>query len=124
MHILHTVLYIFPKVLTDKENLDNSFPVCLATKQQEHCFLFILKQNSAKLATKKRNVNFNPLTPRSNLSFSLLSIIQLLQLHSENLALDQLIILKLIFFVILITYLVDVVVDIVRRNSVLVSQGS
>ena len=39
---------------------------------------------------------------------------------SENLALDQLIIPELIFFFILITH----VVDIVTRNSVLVSHGS
>ena len=38
---------------------------------------------------------------------------------SENFVLDQLIIPQLIFFFILITYLVDIVFDIVRRNSVL-----
>ena len=42
----------------------------------------------------------------------------------ENLVLDQLIIPKLIFFFILITWLVDIVFDIVSRNSVLVNHGS
>ena len=43
---------------------------------------------------------------------------------SENLVLEQLIIPKLIFFFNLITYLVDVVYIIVRRNSVLVIHES
>ena len=54
--------------------------------------------------------SFNPLTPRSNLLFSLLSTIQFLQCYnSENLVSDQLIIPRLIFFFILITSLVDIV---------------
>ena len=54
----------------------------------------------------------NPLTPRSNLSFSSLSTTQphnSYDVSSENLVLDQLIIPELIFFFILITYLVDIV---------------
>ena len=52
----------------------------------------------------------NPLTPRSNLYFSLLSTIHnSYNVSSENVVLDQLIIPKLIFFFILITYLVDIV---------------
>ena len=43
---------------------------------------------------------------------------------SENLVLDQQIIPKLLYFFILITYLVDIAFDIVRRNSVLVTHGS
>ena len=46
---------------------------------------------------------FNPLTPRSNLQLSLLTV------SSENLVLDQIIIPTLIFFFILITYMVDIV---------------
>ena len=49
------------------------------------------------------------LTSKSNLSFSLLSITILIDVSSENLVLDQPIIPKLIFFFILITYLVDIV---------------
>ena len=49
----------------------------------------------------------NPLTPWLNLYFSLLSTIQFL--CSENLVLDQPIIHKVIFFFILITYLIDIV---------------
>ena len=52
---------------------------------------------------------FNPLTPRSNLLFSLLSTIHSCNVSSENLVLDQLIIPKLIFFFILITCLLDIV---------------
>ena len=53
--------------------------------------------------------DINPFTHRSNLSPSLLSTIQFRYVRSENLELDQLIIPKLIFFFILITYLVDMV---------------
>ena len=42
----------------------------------------------------------------------------------ENLVLDQLKIPKLIYFLILITFLLDIVFDIVRRNSFLVAPGS
>ena len=49
-----------------------------------------------------------PLTPRSNLLFSLLSTIQSCNVSSENLVLYQLIIPKLIIFSVLITYLVDI----------------
>ena len=42
----------------------------------------------------------------------------------ENLVLDQLKIPKLIYFLILITFLFDIVFDIVRRNSFLVAPGS
>ena len=49
-----------------------------------------------------------PLTPRSNLLFSLLSTIHSCNVSSENLVLDQLIIPKLIIFFVLITYLVDI----------------
>ena len=45
-------------------------------------------------------------------------------ISSENLVFNQLIVPKLIFFFILITYLVNVFIDIVRRNSVLVTHGS
>ena len=51
----------------------------------------------------------NPFTLISNLLFSLLSTIQSYNVSSENLVLNQLIIPKLIFFFILITYLVDIV---------------
>ena len=48
-----------------------------------------------------------PLTPRSNLLFSLLSTIHSCNVSSENLVLYQLIIPKLINFFVLITHLVD-----------------
>ena len=51
----------------------------------------------------------NPFTLISNLLFSLLSTIQSCYVSSENLVLNQLIIPKLIFSFILITYLVDIV---------------
>ena len=51
---------------------------------------------------------FKPLTPRSNLLFSLLSTIHSCNVSSENLVLYQLIILKLIIFFVLITHLVDI----------------
>ena len=51
----------------------------------------------------------NPFTLISNLLFSLLSTIQSYNVSSENLVLNQLIIPKLIFSFILITYLVDIV---------------
>ena len=51
----------------------------------------------------------NPLTPRSNLSFSLPSTTQSYSVSSENLLLDHHIIPKLIFFSILVTHLVDIV---------------
>ena len=51
-----------------------------------------------------------PLTPRSNLSFSLMSTIYFQKCYSlENLVLDQAIIPKVIFFFILITHLVDII---------------
>ena len=53
--------------------------------------------------------NLNPLTPGSNLSFSLLSTIySSYNVSSENLVLDQLIIPKLIYFFILTTCLLDI----------------
>ena len=52
---------------------------------------------------------FNPLTPRSNLSFSYCQPYNSYNVRSENLVLNQPIIPKLIFFFILITYLVDIV---------------
>ena len=51
----------------------------------------------------------NPFTLISNLLFSLLSTIQSYNVSSENLVLNQLIIPKLIFSFILITYLVEIV---------------
>ena len=51
----------------------------------------------------------NPFTLISNLLFSLLSTIQSCYVSSENLVLNQLIIPKLIFSFILVTYLVDIV---------------
>ena len=59
----------------------------------------------------------NPFTPRSNYNSRY-------NVSSENLALDQLIIPKFIIFFILVTYLADNCIDIVRRNSVLVTHGS
>ena len=62
----------------------------------------------------------NPLTTRSKLIFD-----NSYNISSENLVLNQLIIPKLIFCFILITYLVDIVlIIIVRRNSVSVTHGS
>ena len=63
----------------------------------------------------------NPLTHRSNLLFySLSTINHTILVMFENLVLNLLIITQLIFFFILITYLVNIV----RRNSVLVTHGS
>ena len=53
-------------------------------------------------------LRFNPLNPRSNLHLYVLSY-NSYNVSLENLVLDQLIIHKLIFFCILITYLVDIV---------------
>ena len=51
----------------------------------------------------------NPLTPRSNFNSPYCQPYISYNVSSENLVLDQLIIPKLIFFFILITYLVDIV---------------
>ena len=59
---------------------------------------------------------FNPLTPRSNLQFSLLSTFNSYNVSSENLVLDQLIIPKLIFFFVLIINLVDIVLILYRET--------
>ena len=59
---------------------------------------------------------FNPLTPRSNLQFSLLSTFNSYNISSENLVLDQLIIPKLIFFFVLIINLVDIVLILYRET--------
>ena len=59
---------------------------------------------------------FNPLTPRSNLQFSLLSKFNSYNVSSENLVLDQLIIPKLIFFFVLIINLVDIVLILYRET--------
>ena len=59
---------------------------------------------------------FNPLTPRSNLQFSLLSTFNSYNVSSENLVLDQLIIPKLIFFFVLIINLVDIVLTLYRET--------
>ena len=61
-----------------------------------------------KLALMLAN-ELNPFTLISNLLFSLLSTIQSCYVSSENLVLNQLIIPKLIFSFILVTYLVDIV---------------
>ena len=59
---------------------------------------------------------FNPLTPRSNLQFSLLSTFNSYNVSSENLVLDQLIIAKLILFFVLIINLVDIVLILYRET--------
>ena len=61
--------------------------------------------NLSLLFELKNKYLINPLTPRSNLSFSLLSTYNYYNVSSENLILDQLIIPNLTFFFILITYL-------------------
>ena len=67
---------------------------------------FIDKEGT--LLVLKDSTLLNPLTPRSNYYFSLLSTIPFLR-GSENFASNQLIIPKLKFFFILITDLVDIV---------------
>ena len=52
---------------------------------------------------------FNPLTPRSNFNSSHCQPYNFYNIGSENLVLDQLIIPKLVFFFIFISYLVDIV---------------
>ena len=67
-----------------------------------------------------KHVPFNSQDPISNSPFFL--PYSSCDVSLENLGLDQLIIPSLIFFFILITCLLDI--DIVRRNSVLVTHGS
>ena len=52
---------------------------------------------------------FNPLTPRSNFNSPHCQPYNFYNIGSENLVLDQLIIPKLVFFFIFISYLVDIV---------------